>query len=374
MFRKTIKVIVLFILLLTVVLLSACEKNTTIKIGVVGTMSGKESDLSVSGRRGIELAASEINASGGINGQLIELVIKDDLNSPEQALKVDQEFVQEGIQFVIGHFTSGMTLSVIDYVNTESLLMLGPTISADQLSQMDDHFIRFIASTREQAEVLSNIVKLNQHKNTIVIFDTRNKGFTNKLVENFQILVKEKTGFIPEAIEYDPSAKETRDEAIKKIVSASPDGLFIVASAEECAVLAQNLKIKLPQIQLYGPLWANTQELLRKGGNAIENMILVGGIDYEDKKTSFVSFSEEFKNQYGEEPTFASMYGFETMKALAQSIVASKSLNIDKVKTKLIEIGSFEGVQESFSIDEYGDSTRNYHAYQVKSGKLRKVD
>lgn len=374
MSRKTIKVIVIILLLLTMILLSACEKNTTIKIGVVGTMSGKESDLSVSGRRGIELAVSEINASGGINGQLIELVVKDDLNSTEQALKVDQEFVQEGIQFVIGHFTSGMTLSVIDYVNSENLLMLGPTISADQLSQMDDHFIRFIASTREQAEVLSNIVKQYQHKKTMVIFDTRNKGFTDKFVENFQILVKEKTGFKPEAMEYDPSNKETRDEVIKKILSASPEGLFIVASAEECAVLAQNIKNELPKIQLYGPLWANTQELLRKGGNAVEDMILVGGIDYEDQNTSFVNFSDNFKLRYGDDPTFASMYGYETMRALAQSIEASKSLNIDKVKAKLIEIGSFEGVQESFSIDKYGDSTRNYHAYQVKSGKLRKVD
>ena len=49
-------------------MLSACSKNNDpIKIGVLGTMSDINSDLSVSGRRGIELATYEFNESGGLN-------------------------------------------------------------------------------------------------------------------------------------------------------------------------------------------------------------------------------------------------------------------------------------------------------------------
>lgn len=367
-----IKLLILFGLTLCL-FLTACKESTPIRIGLVGTMSGESSDLSVSGRRGAELAIKEINENGGINGSVIELIVKDDENSVEKALKVDKKLVEDNVNLIIGHYTSGMVLGVIDYINSVDALMLGPTISADQLSQTDDHFIRFIASTKAQADVLSSDVKSKSLKKVLVLYDSRNKGFTNKLVDNFSTLVKEKTGFNVGVISYDPSDIASRQKSIDDIKVFSPDGLFIVASAEECAIIAQNLRPALVDAQFYGPLWANTHEILRKGGTFVENMILVGAIDFDENESSN-RFRDAFYETYGENPTFASVYTYETVMALKRAIKETNSVHPTTIKNKMIEIASFEGVQGEITIDAYGDNHRSYDLFQIKSGKLQKVD
>jgi len=155
-----------------------------IKIGVVGTMSGIDSDLSVSGRRGVELAVEEFNNSGGLNGRKVEIVVKDDKNDVNQALRVDNEFIDKNIPVVIGHYTSGMMVESMDYLRTRDILFLSPTISADSLSGIDDNFIRFIATTKEQAVVLTNLANKNNHKKFAIIYDLSNKGFNENLYNN----------------------------------------------------------------------------------------------------------------------------------------------------------------------------------------------
>jgi branched-chain amino acid transport system substrate-binding protein len=367
-----IKLLILFGLT-SCLLLTACKSSEPIRIGLVGTMSGEASDLSVSGRRGAEIAIKEINDSGGINGTMVELIVKDDQNNVEAALKVDQELVQDNVNLIIGHYTSGMVLGVIDYINSVDALMLGPTISADQLSHKDDNFIRFIASTKEQAEVLSEDVKIKALESVTVLYDERNKGFTEKLVDNFGRLVKDKSGFDVNVIAYDPSDVNSRQESLEAIKAIEPDGLFVIASAEECAIIAQNLRPFLDETQFYGPLWANTQEILRKGGTFVEDMILVGAVGVESEDDKAMQFKRRFYEQFGEQPTFASVYTYETVMALMRAIKETHSIHPPVIKNKMLEIATFEGIQEEVVIDTFGDNHRRYDLFQIKSGKMQKV-
>ncbi len=359
---------------LLIMAMVACQKQETIKIGVIGTMSGANSDLSVSGRRGVELAVEKINQSGGIAGQLIELVVKNDQNTPDIALEEQKAFASEGIQLVVGHFTSGMVIGVIDYVNQQNMLLLGPTISADTLSGKDDHFVRFIASTKEQASALSAYALSKNQKRIMIVFDVRNKGFTDELVNHYKVLMAKDPQNTIEALSYDPSIQEDVSVMVDKIQGANPEALVILTSAEDCAKIAQLIKPQLPAIQLYAPLWANTPELIHKGGQAIDGMIIVGAIDSGAASTEYSTFKADFQGRFGEEPTFASVFAYETMMALALSIQESGSVEPDKVKATLLKLKEFDGLQSSFSIDSYGDNTRSYFLFEINEGIQRKVE
>lgn len=359
---------------MTMMMLIACQKTSTIKIGIVGTMTGANSDLSISGRRGVEIAVEEINQKGGIDGRKVELVVKDDKNDPEVALQKDQEFVAEGIQLIIGHYTSGMMVPSMDYINSQEILMVGPTISNDNFSGKDDNFIRLIASTKEQAMVLTDMAQKLNHNRVTILYDERNKGFTDQLVLNYQYLLKKKMGEEANVLSFNPQKSETLDQALKEIEAEAPKGLFVIASAEDCAKVAGKIKTILPKLQLYAPLWANTSELVRKGGTAVEGMMVVDGINRGVESDKFIEFRQVFNNRYGEEPTFASIYSYETMMALGKAIKEAKSQQPVEVKRKLIEISVFEGVQNRYSIDAYGDNTRQYQISKIQQGVLRKVE
>ena len=83
----------LFILLaLLSLFVSSCSEPPPLKIGFIGGMTGRGTDLCVSARDGVQLAVETVNKQGGINGRQVELLIFDDQN--------DEAKAREGVNFL----------------------------------------------------------------------------------------------------------------------------------------------------------------------------------------------------------------------------------------------------------------------------------
>jgi hypothetical protein len=64
-----------------------------IKLGVSGPFTGGSSSMGVSMRDGVRLATKEINAAGGINGNKIVLIERDDEAKNERGVQIAQELI-----------------------------------------------------------------------------------------------------------------------------------------------------------------------------------------------------------------------------------------------------------------------------------------
>lgn len=350
------------------------NKYETIKIGVLGTMSGINSDLSVSGRRGVELAADEINKAGGLNGKKVQLVVKDDKNDLKVSLEMDKEFIDENVQVVIGPYTSGMIVNAMDYLRDKDILFLGPTISADNLSSKEDNFIRFIASTKEQAVVLNQMAKKNKDKKFAVIYDKENKGFNETLYNNFKDLLGKNGGEVIFTNEFSSNRDSNYSEIAKKIVDSKAEAVFIIANAYSNAAITQQIRKAGCNIQIYSPLWSNTADLIKKGGSSVDGMFIVGAIDLNSKSKEFIDFKKRYLDKYGESPTFSSVYSYETAMALFEAIKMGPDFKSSTIKNNIIKIKSFKGLEGNYEIDKYGDNTRKYMMFRIENGEFRKVE
>ena len=373
--EKMKKITLLLVIIIVVILDSGCTRDRDITIGVVGSMTGNQSDLSVSGRRGIEIAVDEINTSGGINGMKLKLVMKDDKNDPERAKEIVDEFVKEGIHLVIGHYTSGMMLAAYDEMVNKNILYLGPTISADNLSGIDDNFIRFIASTKEQAMIINQEAeKLNQKK-FLVLADQKNLGFNEMLYKNFASILTENDGQIIDSIEYESLEDKTLGDILGSTENHSDlDGIFVISNATDLAIITQTIRKNHINVDIYGPLWAHTNDLIRVAGEYAEGIRVVSGIDYESQSDRYMQFNNKFYEMYGQETTFSSIYSYETMMALSQAMKQTGNDDPVEVKNTILSLGQFEGLQATFTIDKYGDNTREYMLDQVIGNTYMRVD
>jgi branched-chain amino acid transport system substrate-binding protein len=357
------------------IMATACAKsNDPIKIGVLGTMSDINSDLSVSGRRGIELATYEFNQAGGLNGRKIELVVKDDKNDVNVALKMEKEFIDEKIPVVIGPYTSGMILNSMDYLKDKEILFLGPTISADSIAGIDDNFIRFIATTNEQAVTLTDMAKKKNDKSFAVIYDLTNKGFNEALYNNFKKLLINNGGRVELTKTFTDNEHEKLSSIAKEILESKVDAVFIIANSTDNAIIAQQIRKIGSKVQIYSPLWSNTADLIKKGGNAVDGMLIVGAIDLENKINSFVKFNEDYLNKYGEKPSFSSVYSYEATNALFEAMKKGPDLSPLTLKNNIIKAKDYKGLQGDYQIDKFGDSARKYMGFRIENGILRKVD
>lgn len=373
--KKYIYLIVVFLVIIGIVLTKGCADKTPIKIGVVGTMSGLQSDLSVSGRRGIELAVRDLNNKGGIKGRMVELVVKDDDNDPVRAEAIVEEFVDEDVSLVIGHFTSGMMLAAYQSLEAHDILYLGPTISTDNLSQKDDHFIRFIASTQAQAEIINTYAHKADEKDFLVIVDNKNVGYSQFLLNNFKTLLEEKQGQILDVFSYD-LLDDDGLEAVETFVKSQPtaQAVFVISNASDLGAVAQKLRKSKHDISLYGSLWSRTTDLVRLGGEYVEGVKVVSAVDEMSRLPAYLAFADKYKETYGRSSTFSSVYAYDTCMALAEALEALDDISVDKVKAKIIEIGDFEGLQQPYHIDAYGDNTRQYMMDQVINGEFIRIE
>src|SRR5262249_3008769 len=81
-----------------------------VKIGVAAPITGASANFGAQFKNGVEQAAEDINAKGGVLGQKIEIELGDDVSDPRQGVSIANKFVGDEIKFVVGHFNSGVSI------------------------------------------------------------------------------------------------------------------------------------------------------------------------------------------------------------------------------------------------------------------------
>jgi len=99
---------------------------SAIEIATAGPMTGDYAAFGMQMQRGAEAAVADINAAGGVNGEMLSLHIGDDACDPKQATAVANEFVSQGVIFVAGHFCSGSSIPASDVYIEEAVLQISP--------------------------------------------------------------------------------------------------------------------------------------------------------------------------------------------------------------------------------------------------------
>lgn len=98
----------------------------TVKIGVAGPMTGPVAKFGEQLARGAKAAVDAINAAGGINGAMIELLTEDDACDPKQAQSVANSLVNAQVAAVVGHFCSASTIPASAVYAENNLLDITP--------------------------------------------------------------------------------------------------------------------------------------------------------------------------------------------------------------------------------------------------------
>lgn len=84
-----------------------------VKIGVVTPLTGTYASIGQQVRWGLELAAKEVNAKGGVLGRPLELVFEDEEANPAVATQKAEKLLQVNkVDFLTGTVNSGSTLAV----------------------------------------------------------------------------------------------------------------------------------------------------------------------------------------------------------------------------------------------------------------------
>ena len=123
---------------------SAAASNATgeavFKIGGIGPITGSTAIYGQAVKNGAELAISEINEGGGINGVKIEYDFQDDEGDTEKAVNAYNTLKDWGMQILVGTVTSAPCIAVGAESNKDNLFQLTPSGSAVDCTKFENQF------------------------------------------------------------------------------------------------------------------------------------------------------------------------------------------------------------------------------------------
>lgn len=361
-----------FGVLLTLAGPAGCGRDEPVRIGFVGCLTGRLSDLGLSGRNGALLAVEKANADGGIDGRTVELLVRDDRHDPQTALRVDRELIDAGVAAIIGHMTSTITMQVLPLVNEARVVMLSPTTSTSALDGRDDYFLRVIeASTAEADHLAGHAARVMGLRRVRAAVDLSNADYTRMYAGRFARELERNGARMLEPVRFYTGEVTSYGTLAAEMLKSSPDGLLIVSSALDAAMICQQVRKQDPRVPILVAGWAHTPEFIQQGGRAVDGVLFSQTFDPEGRQPGYVAFRERYVERFSREPDFAALLSYEAATLLVQTLRMDD--DPARLKQTLLGRGRIPGLQGDLGFDRYGDVRRARFLIRVDGNRYRTV-
>lgn len=366
---KKILLIILLLFITIMISIIVINKMSPIIVGFSAQLTGKQGELGVQERNGVQLAVETVNELGGIAGRKIQLIIKDDFGKLDKARDADTDLIKAGVVAIIGHATTSQTLAGLDVTNPAKVIMLSPTASTPELSGIDDYFFRIYPSFKESAQAFAQYIYENKRiKKMSLIYDSDNLAYAQVYSKTFSEKYYELGGEVVSETSFSSVSQPDFSGILTNIRNKDAQGLLIVASDADTALIAQRTKSIDWPVELFTSAWAQTKTLIDNGGQAVEAMMLEQSYLLTSEVPSFIDFKTRYQKRFGEDPSFGAAFAYEATLVLAEALKKTGGKS-DGLKEALTQTKDFKGVVEHFSIDEFGDVERPFYLSSIIKGE-----
>ncbi len=208
-----------------------------LKIGVLVAFTGDLSDFGPAHENAAKLAAKEINASGGVCGQDIEIVRGDTGTDPSQGATEATRLVEvENVDVILGALSSGVSLQIAESVTGPgAVLQISPASTSPGLTEAvdSDFLFRTTISDAAQGVILAQLATELGLTSVCNMFinNAYGEGLSDSFAENFEGT----GGSISAAVPHE-SEQATYASELATCVAGGPEALAAIAYPESAGV------------------------------------------------------------------------------------------------------------------------------------------
>lgn len=353
---------------------TGCLKKDPIRVGFVADLTGKQAELGVQERNGVQLAIEKYNLSLSITGRPIELIIRDDTGDPEVAKAVDQGLIDAGVVAIIGHATSAQTVAGLQITNAAHVVMLSPSVSSPALSGKYEYFLRVYPTFLNSAQGFAKHIYDNRKLPKLAIFfDTDNAAYALTYHSVFTNKYKDLGGIIVDNVGFSSSRAPEFSTLLTKVRDKNPDGILLITSDVDAALISQRIRLMDWRVPLFASAWAQTATLIYHGGKTVEGMELEQAYALNSENPEFLDFKKRYQSRYGQSPSFGAAFGYEAAMVLTTALEKTDG-KAEGLRQSLLEIKDFKGLIDTFSFKQDGDVERPFYLSVIRNGDFIVID
>lgn len=358
------------ILVLLSAILHGCLFREPLRVGFVGPMTGKFSDLGVHGRNGALLGAETVNAQGGVHGRSVELIPLNDRGTVDGALEAVQNLIRRDVRIIVGPMTSTQTKAILPIVEQTGGVCISPTASSHTLDGVQDALFRLSPSDRFQVDVLAKRMVLDRHiRSLVILWDEDNETFAKAHAEAVARAFVRRGGIVSAQRPFRSSDGGSWDLWAMQVRQIGPDGVMVVASAKDTATFCQFLALHGVRIPVFTTFWARSPDLLLYGGRTVEGVEMVSAGDLGAPTPAMQDFMNLYRNRFGKHPNHAAVLAYEALLLLSRALEQSLSQDLPLRNTLIADHG-LSGPNGPLRLDPYGDRSLPCVVESVSLGRF----
>ena len=299
-------------------------QSTEIKIGIAEALTGNAAQYGVPIRKGFELAAAEINAAGGINGQKLDLVIEDEQGKKEEAINVFKKLIfQDKVLMLFGPTLSNSAQASDPVAQSVKVVVFGTSNTADGITSIGSYVFR---NSVTEADILPVTLKVASRKTgfkKVAVLYGNDDIFTKSGYDNFvkalqalKIPVTNTESFAKGDVDFKPQ--------LTKIKAAHPDAVVLSALVAEGApimVQARQLGITLPFV---GGNGMNSPRLFDLAKGSSDNLWVGSPWSVENTASENKRFIAAYQKAYGALPDQFAAQAYDAMYIAVQALKKTK--------------------------------------------------
>jgi branched-chain amino acid transport system substrate-binding protein len=337
-----------------------------IKIAVAGPMTGQYASFGAQMQGGAEQAVEDINAAGGVNGEMLSLSVGDDACDPKQAVAVANQMAGEGVVFMAGHFCSGSSIPASSVYAEEGIVQISPasTNPAFTDERPGPGVYRVCGRDDQQGEVAGNFLQENFADAKVAFVHDKTaygKGLADATMASY-----EAAGGKPAMYEAYTAGEKDYTALVTKLKSEGVGVLYVGGYHTEAGLMARQMREQGMDTVLVSGDALVTDEYWAITGDAGEGTLMTFSPD--PRKNEIAKPVVDKLLAAGKTAEGYALYTYAAIQAWAQAASTAGSTDYDAVVTALDD-GAFDTVLGSLEFNDTGDVTLpGYVFYEWKDG------
>ena len=363
---KVTKVLASVVLGTAVLAASISGQADSIKVGFNVPLTGFAAADGKSARIGAELAVEQVNASGGVNGKNLELVIYDDQASPKESAPLAAKLItQDGVVAGISGSYSGATRAAATIYQENSTPYISAYAVHPDITRSGDYVFRTSFMGEVQGRAGAKLVGEMMGKKRVSIITLAN-DFGKSLEAGF----KEKAAEFGIEIlgEYDYSIKDREfGPIVSKVKAEAPDAIYASGYFFTAGPLVSQLRAAGVDVPVIGQEGYDGEMFIKIAGAAAEGVIITTSLDRDSTEPLAQAFIQGFQKKSGYP---ADMVSASTHTAVLVLAEAMKQVDpSDKAALReAIASTSINAATGNISFNKLGEVRKSVQVQVVRDG------
>jgi branched-chain amino acid transport system substrate-binding protein len=342
-----------------------------IKVGAIFAVTGGAANLGEPERKTAEMFVENFNRAAGVNGQKIQLLVKDSGSTPDKAISLAKQLIDEDkVLAIIGPSTSGETMAIKNICQEGKTILLSCAAAETIVNPVASYVFKTPQKDSDAVRRIYQVMKgMGISKIGVV---TSNDGFGVAGGKQLAALAGEYGMTIAASEVYD--AKETDlTGVLTKVKGQEVQAVVNWSIVPAQSLVAKNMKqigFNVPLFQSHG--FGNIK-YVQAGGEAANGTIFPCGrllvaealpADNPQKKV-LMDYKSSYEKRYREDASTFGGHAYDALLLLTEAVKQAGSSDRDKVRDALENLKGVVGTGGIFNLSATDHNGLNQDAFEM---------